>query len=137
MSQPPPYEQKGGPMPQAPYGQQPPPGQYPNQPGPYPNTYPPPGPQPIYQPTVVVTTTNVVPMREFPVLTSCPHCRATITTSTRYETGLMTWLIAGILVLFGCWLGCCLIPFCVDACKDVIHTCPNCHQVVGSYKRLQ
>ena len=35
-----------------------------------------------------------------------------------------------------CWLGCCLIPFCLDGCKDVIHSCPNCHARLGSYRRM-
>ena len=34
------------------------------------------------------------------------------------------------------FLGCCLIPFCIDSCKDAVHTCPCCGQVVGRYQRL-
>jgi len=36
---------------------------------------------------------------------------------------------------FRCWC-CCFIPFCIDGCKDVTHTCPNCQHVVGHYNRL-
>lgn len=35
-----------------------------------------------------------------------------------------------------CIAGCCLIPFCIDALKDVDHTCPKCSALLGSYKRL-
>ena len=38
--------------------------------------------------------------------------------------------------LNSCWLGCCLIPFCLDGCKDVIHCCPNCHARLGSFRRM-
>ena len=34
------------------------------------------------------------------------------------------------------WLGCCLIPFCLNSCKDVVHICPNCRATVGRYSRL-
>ena len=37
--------------------------------------------------------------------------------------GTLTWLSAGAICLFGCWLGCCLIPFAIDGCKDVEHYC--------------
>ena len=39
-------------------------------------------------------------------------------------------------LFFSCWLGCCLIPFCIDTCKDVIHTCPNCRAPLGKFNRL-
>lgn len=32
--------------------------------------------------------------------------------------------------------GCCLIPFCIDGCKDTIHTCPNCGQIIVRRNRL-
>ncbi|KAK3090978.1 hypothetical protein FSP39_016178 [Pinctada imbricata] len=113
-----------------------------------PPAYPPPGqgyapppqgyPAQGHQTTVVMAQPVVAGMmfREAPVAMQCPYCSASITTSTTYETGTMTWVIAGILLLFGLWLGCCLIPFCVDGCKDVIHRCPSCNQVVGKYNRM-
>ncbi|PAA62091.1 hypothetical protein BOX15_Mlig020806g2 [Macrostomum lignano] len=67
---------------------------------------------------------------------TCPHCHASISTQVTMDTGLLPWLICGGLCLFGCWLGCCLIPFCMDGVKDAIHTCPQCRKVVGHYKRI-
>jgi lipopolysaccharide-induced tumor necrosis factor-alpha factor len=84
----------------------------------------------------VVTTTVVQQFRESPVQTVCPHCQAQIVTATSYETGTFTWLICAVVCLVGCDLGCCLIPFCVDGCKDVIHSCPNCHQQISRWSRL-
>ncbi|XP_048762276.1 cell death-inducing p53-target protein 1-like isoform X5 [Ostrea edulis] len=91
------------------------------------------------QTTVVVAQpalTMVQQFRETPVHTKCPHCQAEIVTATSYETGTFAWIICLVLCLVGCDLGCCLIPFCVDGCKDVTHTCPNCRQVVGKYNRM-
>ncbi|XP_062610129.1 lipopolysaccharide-induced tumor necrosis factor-alpha factor homolog [Saccostrea cucullata] len=109
--------------------------------------YPPPGPPPqqmgygpppaqtvVAQP-VAVMACGVQVMRECPVRVTCASCRADIVTATTFEVGMMTWLIAGILCVLGCW-PCCLIPFCVDGCKDVIHTCPNCKAQVGVYRRM-
>jgi lipopolysaccharide-induced tumor necrosis factor-alpha factor len=40
-------------------------------------------------------------------------------TTTEYTPGMATYASAGVICLFGLWAGCCLIPFCVDQCKDV------------------
>ncbi|KAK3096218.1 hypothetical protein FSP39_024583 [Pinctada imbricata] len=66
----------------------------------------------------------------------CPYCRADITTSIEYEAGALTWLTSGVLCLVGCWLGCCLIPFCINDLQDVKHKCPNCNNIVGINRRL-
>ncbi|XP_052105361.1 LITAF domain-containing protein-like [Mytilus californianus] len=90
-------------------------------------------------PTVVVTgqpTVLIQQFREAPVRTHCQSCGADILTSTHYETGTMTWVVAGVMCIIGLWIGCCLIPFILDACKDVIHTCPSCHKMVGRYNRM-
>ena len=34
------------------------------------------------------------------------------------------------------FLGCCLVPFCLDNCKDVTHICPDCKREVGRYYRI-
>ncbi|XP_025086072.1 cell death-inducing p53-target protein 1 homolog [Pomacea canaliculata] len=91
--------------------------------------------------TVVVTgqptyVPLIVRYGEGPIMVTCPHCHATVTTSTHYTVGTFAWLICVIILLLGFWLGCCLIPFCVDSCKDVIHTCPNCQQQLGKFNRM-
>lgn len=102
-------------------------------------------PPPRMQPVGPTTTTIITPptpiivnmvFGESPVSMVCPHCQTHIITCTTYQDGTLTWLSAGALLLLGCWLGCCLIPFCLDGCKDVIHSCPNCHARLGSYRRM-
>jgi lipopolysaccharide-induced tumor necrosis factor-alpha factor len=89
---------------------------------------------------------NVFPTDQFgyqSVRTSCPHCHADIATTVEYESGTMTWLVCGIIVLVGLlvfWcalLGCCFIPFCINDCKDVIHSCPACKQTLSRVRRLK
>ncbi|CAG2190860.1 LITAF [Mytilus edulis] len=74
--------------------------------------------------------------RDSPVRTTCPSCNADVMTAISFEVGTMAWVVAGCLCIFGLWLGCCLIPFCVDGCKDVVHTCPNCNHMVGRFSRM-
>ncbi|XP_078361997.1 lipopolysaccharide-induced tumor necrosis factor-alpha factor homolog isoform X2 [Oculina patagonica] len=116
------------------------PGDYPP---PQPQAYP--QPQPYGPPPGTTTTTIITPpgpiivnmaFGESPISMVCPHCQTHIITCTTYQDGTLTWLAAGALCLVGCWLGCCLIPFCLDGCKDVIHSCPNCHARLGSYRRM-
>ena len=58
------------------------------------------------------------------------HSSFKVTTKVSFESGAVTWLSCGGCVFLGCCLGCCLIPFCIDALKDAIHTCPNCKKVI-------
>lgn len=112
---PPPYGEKDAAV-APPYG----PGQaaaYPPPQGGYP---PPQGGYPPQQPPMVVVQ-NVVFDRH-PVQITCSNCHQLVQTNIVYEVGLGTWLI-------GCFV--CICAFCVDACKDAVHMCPNCQQVLG------
>ncbi|XP_059887732.1 lipopolysaccharide-induced tumor necrosis factor-alpha factor isoform X1 [Delphinus delphis] len=71
-----------------------------------------------------------------PVQMCCPSCNKMIVTQLSYNAGALTWLSCGSLCLLGCVVGCCFIPFCVDALQDVDHYCPNCKALLGTYKRL-
>lgn len=128
-----------------PYPEQQPPGVYPQagynpqQPG-----YPPQQPGYPAQPGYATTTTTIIQQpthiiagfHESPVATTCPNCGAAIVTATSYVTGTLTWLACLGLCVIGCDAGCCLIPFCVDSMKDVIHTCPSCGTQVGVFRRM-
>ncbi|KAK3098325.1 hypothetical protein FSP39_018456 [Pinctada imbricata] len=132
------------------YDQPPPPG-YVQPPPPGYGQPPPPG---YGQPTTsssssypVSTSTTVVMsqpelygsismFREHPVRTKCPACNAEVLTSTSFESGTLTWVACLVLAFIGLWLGCCLIPFCLDGCKDVVHSCPNCRHTIGRFNRM-
>uniref|UniRef100_A0A670Z3D4 Lipopolysaccharide induced TNF factor n=1 Tax=Pseudonaja textilis TaxID=8673 RepID=A0A670Z3D4_PSETE len=73
---------------------------------------------------------------EHPMQICCPACNQVIVTRISYQPGALAWLSCGGLALLGCWLGCCLIPFCVDAMQDVQHFCPCCNAFLGVHKRL-
>lgn len=106
-----------------PYGA-PPPGFYPTGPH-HPGAIPP----------VQIQAINVVPLGPHSAHMTCPQCHAEISTHTETEAGTRAYVASGILVLFGCWLGCCLIPCCMADCMDVNHTCPSCRAYLGRYKR--
>lgn len=136
------YPQQQGQMPPPPsydghqqqYGQ--PPSQYPQQPGfvggPAVTS------QPMGQPTQTVIHVSGRAQQRYgdqPVSMICPNCGQNITTSTYKVTSVVQWAAAGGLLVVGCWLGCCLIPLCIDSLQDVKHSCPNCKAYLGMYKR--
>ncbi|XP_014672456.1 PREDICTED: lipopolysaccharide-induced tumor necrosis factor-alpha factor homolog isoform X2 [Priapulus caudatus] len=66
----------------------------------------------------------------------CPACQATVLTSVETAPGSAAWLTSLVCCVFGCWWGCCLIPFCIPEMQDVKHSCPNCRHHIGTYRRL-
>ncbi|CAD6190580.1 unnamed protein product [Caenorhabditis auriculariae] len=87
------------------------------------------------QPQITTIIVGTVPLGSAPMRMQCPHCQQQIITQTEMKSGLLAWLLCGGLVLFGCWL-CCCIPFCINACQDMHHSCPNCRRYIGTYRRI-
>ncbi|XP_070388311.1 uncharacterized protein [Dermacentor albipictus] len=71
-----------------------------------------------------------------PVPVLCPYCKRQIVTKTVYSSGFLTWMLCGALATLGCFLGCCLMPFCIRGCKDISHVCPECSRVLGTFRRV-
>ncbi|KAK7168131.1 hypothetical protein R3I94_002244 [Phoxinus phoxinus] len=68
--------------------------------------------------------------------TQCPFCRQYVTTEVMTKAGSLTYLVCLISMVFCCVAGCCLIPFFVDNCKDVIHKCPKCRSNINTCKKF-
>ncbi|XP_022088887.1 lipopolysaccharide-induced tumor necrosis factor-alpha factor homolog [Acanthaster planci] len=88
------------------------------------------------QPAQTTVITAPCGFTEFPTQVTCPACHSTVVTRTAYTPGALTWILCLVICFFCGFLGCCLIPFCLDFCQDVVHSCPTCNTVVGRYKRL-
>lgn len=67
---------------------------------------------------------------------TCDKCGFRGPTSVKYSSGKAVVLAVLCCVVFGCVAGCCLIPCCVNALKDVHHFCANCHERVGYRARV-
>ncbi|VEL07906.1 unnamed protein product [Protopolystoma xenopodis] len=85
----------------------------------------------VQQPTTVIIPQNFGHRSQ---AVTCPFCQQTISSSVTYESGVFTWLMCGVVAILGGIICCCLIPFCVDGCKDAVHACPKCKRMLGSYK---
>eukprot|EP01129_Flabellula_baltica_P001354 TRINITY_DN11234_c0_g1_i1.p1 TRINITY_DN11234_c0_g1~~TRINITY_DN11234_c0_g1_i1.p1 ORF type:complete len:109 (+),score=13.30 TRINITY_DN11234_c0_g1_i1:45-371(+) len=75
-----------------------------------------------------------------PATLQCPHCAATVTTGTHPSDqccgGNLVLLSSLLLGLFA-WAFClCFIPCCISDCKDTVHVCPNCQNVIGVQGRI-
>lgn len=81
-------------------------------------TQPPPLQGPPIATHMLITTQSLI-YGDMPIQCTCPHCHQMIITRVEKKTGLVSWLVCGGIVLVGGWLGCCLIPFCVDSLKVI------------------
>lgn len=68
-------------------------------------------------PQVTVVTVAPTKFGDVPVQCICPNCHQSIVTTVEHKSGWLVWLICLVLILLGFWLGCCLIPFCIDDLK--------------------
>ncbi|KAF2879985.1 hypothetical protein ILUMI_26188 [Ignelater luminosus] len=68
-----------------------------------------------------------------PLSVICPRCANVVVTSTQSQRSNLTHFSALALCLCGCW-PCCLLPYCMDSCKNTYHHCPTCQQFLGMYR---
>ncbi|XP_070580669.1 lipopolysaccharide-induced tumor necrosis factor-alpha factor homolog [Ptychodera flava] len=90
----------------------------------------------VAPPPATVAVFNSSMLRDVPQSCTCPHCRQNIVTVVDFKVGSVTWLACIFLWFVGLGLGCCFIPFCLDVCKDAVHTCPSCNGHIGTFTRL-
>ncbi|KFO24835.1 LITAF domain-containing protein [Fukomys damarensis] len=76
------------------------------------------------------------PCSSGPMQTLCPYCGNYVVTVISPVPGMLTWLLCTLLFFFGCFLGCCLLPFCVQSVMDVQHSCPVCHHTLFHHRCL-
>ncbi|XP_023567164.1 lipopolysaccharide-induced tumor necrosis factor-alpha factor homolog [Octodon degus] len=71
-----------------------------------------------------------------PIQAMCPYCGNYIVTVTAPVPGLLTFLLCSSLFICGCFVGCCLLPFCLNTLLDIKHSCPVCGHELFYHRRL-
>ncbi|CAG8596587.1 11990_t:CDS:2 [Acaulospora morrowiae] len=71
---------------------------------------------------------------DFPIKAQCPSCKKFVTTQIHHKNGKCVYALA--MGLFGLTVVLFWVPFFVDSCKDVSHSCPNCNVHLGTRHRL-
>jgi lipopolysaccharide-induced tumor necrosis factor-alpha factor len=70
-----------------------------------------------------------------PIQVECPSCHYNGLTKCETHNSTRAYVGCLLLSLIGCNLGCCLIPFCMEDCKNAEHHCNSCGKEVA-YKRV-
>ncbi|CAD0198938.1 unnamed protein product [Chrysodeixis includens] len=111
----------------------------------YPDAPPPYSAEPIPQGVTVVQlqpqpVSNIpiaipinAPMGPQPAILVCSACQQQIMTRVEMRNTTKTHCWALCCCVFLCW-PCACLPYCMPACKDVTHYCPNCDAYIGAYK---
>ncbi|KAK3825489.1 MAG: LITAF-like zinc ribbon domain-containing protein [Benniella sp.] len=101
-----------------------------------PNTVPHPAPN---TPLILMSPPcKIEDLKAKPAVVVCQHCSYLVLTETTPENGSCTYVgILGLLLLGVTSCGCCLLPLCITSCKDIMHSCPNCHEDIGLYSRIK
>lgn len=61
----------------------------------------------------------------------CPMCENRGFTKAVQKRSQAQWLGCIGFACCGCWLGCCLIPFCIRSIGDTVHFCNSCNHPLG------
>ncbi|KAL7736087.1 hypothetical protein ACLKA6_003824 [Drosophila palustris] len=64
----------------------------------------------------------------------CPTCHLEVMTSTEPKSTTRTHLIALLLCALAMW-PCAISLYCTDCARNINHTCPECHNYIGTYER--
>lgn len=69
-----------------------------------------------------------------PMVVVCPFCRHVTETTIETERSSFAHASAITMFLSGCW-PCCVLPYCMESCKNTRHFCPICQQLLGVYRQ--
>ncbi|KAG0037559.1 hypothetical protein BGZ83_003374, partial [Gryganskiella cystojenkinii] len=101
--------------------------------------HPPPQASCMASPLILMNPpSRIEDLKAKPGVVVCQHCSYLILTETTPENGSCTYLgILGLLLAGVTSCGCCLLPLCVTSFKDIMHSCPSCHEDIGLYSRIK
>jgi lipopolysaccharide-induced tumor necrosis factor-alpha factor len=74
---------------------------------------------------------EMVTQDEVPRLVWCAFCKAETSTYLVYSTSSSTLMGSVLICVFGGMLGCCLLPYASDSCKEAKTACKKCGHLIS------